>query len=333
MRVLVTGGTGFTGSALVARLLMEGHGVVALDYKAGFQQEALRAAGAEVVLGSVTDQERVDRSMRGVEVVFHLAAAFRELNKPDTFYEEVNVRGTQVVVNSALKHGVRKVIYCSTCGVHGNVDHPPADEDAPIKPADYYQRTKYEAEPIVSAANGAQMETSILRPAAIYGPGDPERFFMIFKRVSTGTFPMFGSGSTLYHPLYIDNLVDAFLLSMLPGAGTGRAYLIADEHYYSIEEIVRAVARALDVPVRIPHYPVLPLMALGHILEKVCRPFGIIPPIFPRRVDWYRQNRAFNIDRARRELGYVPRVQLEDGLRRTAMWYREMGFLGARRQS
>jgi 2-alkyl-3-oxoalkanoate reductase len=85
MRVLVTGGTGFTGSALVARLLMEGHGVVALDYKAGFQQEALRAAGAEVVLGSVTDQERVDRSMRGVEVVFHLAAAFRELNKPDTF--------------------------------------------------------------------------------------------------------------------------------------------------------------------------------------------------------------------------------------------------------
>jgi nucleoside-diphosphate-sugar epimerase len=327
MRVLVTGGTGFTGTALVKRLLLLGHAVVALDYKEGLECEALRAQGARVVIGSVTDPEAVERSMNGVEVVFHLAAAFRELNKPDSFYDKVNVGGTRVVLAAARRDGVRKFIYCSTCGVHGNVDHPPANEDAPIQPADYYQRTKYEAEPFVTQETGQGLETVILRPAAIYGPGDPERFFMIFKRVSRGTFPMFGSGLTLYHPLYVDNLVDAFLLCMPPGAGNGRTYLIADESYYPIEEIVRAVARALDVPIRIPHYPVLPVVALGHIVEKVCRPFGLAPPIFPRRVDWYRQNRAFDIARARRELGYVPRVDLDEGLRRTGEWYKMMGYL------
>jgi nucleoside-diphosphate-sugar epimerase len=171
------------------------------------------------------------------------------------------------------------------------------------------------------------MEIVILRPAAIYGPGDPERFFMIFKRVAKGTFPMFGSGRTLYHPLYIDNLVDAFLLCMPSGVGRGREYLIADEKYYPIEEIVQAVARALDVPVRIPHYPVLPVVAVGHIVEKICRPLGIAPPIFPRRVDWYRQNRAFDITRAKQELGYRPRIELGQGLQETGAWYRQMGYL------
>ncbi len=327
MRILVTGGTGFTGTALVQRLCEEGHSVVALDYKEGLACDALRAMGAEVVIGSVTDRAVVERSMRGVEFVFHLAAAFRELNVPNAFYDEVNVGGTRIVMEAALGAGARKVVYCSTCGVHGNVDHPPASEDAPIRPADYYQRTKYEAEPLVKQLAKGRMEAVIVRPAAIYGPGDPERFFMIFKRVAKGKFPMFGSGRTLYHPLYVDNLVDCMLLCMPAGVGDGREYLIADDEYYPIEHIVREVARALGTQVSIPHYPVWPVVAVGHVCEKLCRPFGITPPIFPRRVDWYRQNRAFDITRAKRELGYVPRIPLAEGLRRTGEWYREKGYL------
>jgi nucleoside-diphosphate-sugar epimerase len=109
--------------------------------------------------------------------------------------------------------------------------------------------------------------------------------------------------------------------------GNGREYLIADEHYYAIEDIVKAVARALEAPVRIPHFPVWPVVAVGHVVEKLCKPFGITPPIFPRRVDWYRQNRAFDIGRAKRELGYAPRIGLDEGLRRTGHWYREQGYL------
>jgi nucleoside-diphosphate-sugar epimerase len=327
MKILVTGGTGFTGKALVRRLLDQGHQVVALDYKEGLKTQELRDWGAEVILGSVTDREVVRRAMRGVELVHHVAAAFREMNVPDTYYHDVNVNGTRNVLEEAIAHGVRKVIYCSTCGVHGNIDHPPGGEDAPIRPADYYQRTKFEAEPVVREFFERGLKTVILRPAAIYGPGDPERFFLIFKRVAKGTFPMFGNGKTLYHPLYIDNLIDAFILAMGEGKGEGEAYLIADEEYLGIEDLVRRVGKALNVDVKVPHYPVWPVVAAGHVCEKVCRPFGITPPLFPRRVDWYRQNRAFKIDKAKRDLGYRPGVGIDEGLRRTAEWYRREGYL------
>lgn len=329
MRILVTGGTGFTGKALVHRLLKDGHKVVAMDNKEGLKTQELREWGAEVVIGSVTDRELVRKCMKGVEVVHHLAAAFRELNVPNSYYEEVNVGGTRNVLEAAWENKVSKFIYCSTCGVHGNVDNPPGDETAPIKPADYYQRTKYDAEPVVQEYFRKGMKTVILRPAAIYGPGDPERFFMIFKRVASGRFLMFGNGKTLYHPLYIDNLVEAFLLASQPGRGDGQAYLIADEEYVAIEDLVRRAARALNVPVSVPHFPVWPVIVVGHVVEKVCKPFRITPPIFPRRVDWYRQNRAFNIGKAKRELGYKPHVGLDEGLRRTAEWYRREGYLRA----
>jgi nucleoside-diphosphate-sugar epimerase len=327
MRILVTGGTGFTGRALVKRLIAEGHEVVALDYKEGLKTGELRDMGAEVVIGSVTDKATIKKCMKNVEIVHHLAAAFREMNVPDSYYREVNVGGTRNALEAAYNENVKKFIYCSTCGVHGNIDDPPGDEDAPIQPADYYQQTKYEAEPIVHEFYKKGMKTVILRPAAIYGPGDPERFFMIFKRVAGGRFPMFGNGKTYYHPLYIDNLIDAHMLSMEDGKGDGKAYLIADEDYIEIEELVKKVADAMNVQVSIPHFPVMPLVVAGHICEKMCKPFGITPPIFPRRVDWYRQNRAFKIDKAKRDLGYQPRIDLDEGLRRTARWYKEEGYL------
>jgi nucleoside-diphosphate-sugar epimerase len=327
MRVLVTGGTGFTGKALVKRLLDLGHEVVVLDYKEGLKTQEIRDWGAEVVLGSVTDREVVRRAMKDVELVHHVAAAFREMNVPDSYYHEVNVGGTQNVLEAAREAGVRKLVYCSTCGVHGNIDNPPGGEDAPIRPADYYQRTKYEAEPIVREYCDRGLPTVTLRPAAIYGPGDPERFGLIFRRVARGTFPMFGSGRTYYHPLYIDSLVDAFVLAMEGDRGVGQAYLIADEQYLEIEDLVKRVARALNVDVRIPHYPIVPIIVAGHLCEKLCKPFGIAPPLFPRRVDWYRQNRAFRIDKAKRDLGYQPKVGIDEGLRRTAEWYRNEGFL------
>ncbi|MGC1404160.1 MAG: NAD-dependent epimerase/dehydratase family protein [Thermodesulfobacteriota bacterium] len=327
MRVLVTGGTGFTGKSLVRRLLDEGHHVVALDYKEGLKTEELRKWGAEVVIGSVTDKNLVDQCLEGVDVIHHLAAAFRELNVPNSYYHEVNVGGTLNALEAAFRHKVKKFIYCSTCGVHGNIDHPPGGEDAPIQPADYYQATKYEAEPLVHEFYKRGMKTVILRPAAIYGPGDPERFYMIFKRAAKGAFPMFGNGKTLYHPLYIDNLIDAFMLAMEEDKGNGQAYLIADEEYLGIEELVRKVGWAMGIEVKIKHYPIIPLIIAGHVFEKLCKPFKITPPIFPRRVDWYRQNRAFKIDKAKKELGYQPRVGIDEGLKRTAEWYKQEGYL------
>jgi nucleoside-diphosphate-sugar epimerase len=150
---------------------------------------------------------------------------------------------------------------------------------------------------------------------------------MIFRKVASGSFPMFGDGKTYYHPLYIDNLIDAFMLAMEDGKGDGEAYLIADEEYVEIEDLVKRTGRAMGTEARIKHYPVWPLVVAGHVCEKVCSPLKITPPIFPRRVDWFRQNRAFKIDKAKRDLGYKPQVGLDEGLRKTAEWYRSEGYI------
>lgn len=325
MRVLVTGGTGFTGAALVERLLLDGHSVVSLDKQPGLFDKQLQAKGAELVFASITDREVVARCCIDVEVVLHLAAAFREIGVPDPVYTSVNADGTRIVAEQALAAGARKLVYCSTQGVHGHIASPPGDESSPIAPADHYQQTKFDGERVLRGFDGTALEYTILRPTAIYGPGDPGRFQMIYRRVRSGRFPMFGSGRTFYHPVYVDNLVDAFVLAMGAGIGAGEAYIIGDAEYFPIEELVRKVGRAIDVDVRIPHFPILPLIIAGHICEKACKPFGIEPPIFPRRVDWFRQVRAFRIDKARRELGYAPRIGIDEGLKRTGEWYLSTG--------
>lgn len=327
MKVLVTGGTGFTGKALTKRLLKEGFEVIVLDNKEYKDTLELKELGAKVVIGSVTDKDIVDKLMDGVDIVQHMAAAFREMGVPENYYHQVNVDGTRILLESALNNNIKKFIYCSTCGVHGNIDEIPADENAPIQPADYYQESKYEAEVIVNEFQKKGLKTVILRGTATYGPGDPGRFLMIYKKVSKGNFPMFGSGKTLYHPVFINNLIDAHMIAMDGEKGVGESYLIADENYVEIENLVREVGKSLDVAVKVPHYPILPLIIAGHFFEKTFTPFGLKPPIFPRRVDWFRQNRAFNIDKARRELGYQPKVSLSEGLKITADWYKKEGLI------
>lgn len=325
MKVFVTGGTGFTGTALVRRLLDDGHEVSVLDKQPGLADAELRERGARIAYGSVTDRAAVAGCSEGAEVVMHLAAAFRELGVGDDVYRSVNGLGTRIVAEEALRTGARKLVYCSTQGVHGHIAAPPGDESSPIAPADYYQQSKYEGEVELQRFASTPLEYTVLRPTAIYGPGDPGRFQMIYRRVKQGVFPMFGSGRTFYHPVYIDNLVDAFVLAAQPGVGAGQAYIVGDAEYFPIQELVARVARALGVRVRIPHYPIWPLIAAGHVCEKVCRPIGVEPPIFPRRVDWFRQVRAFRIDKARRDLGYEPRVGIDEGLRRTGDWYLATG--------
>ena len=327
MKVCVTGGTGFTGAALVLRLLGDGHAVNVLDNKPGLIADELQSHGAELSYGSVTDRDLVEAAVAGCDTVMHLAAAFRELDVPESLYHEVNRDGTRIVGEACLKAGVRKLVYCSTQGVHGHIEHPPGDETSPIAPADYYQQTKYEGELELQALTDKGLDYTTLRPTAIYGPGDPGRFVMLFKRAKSGSFPMFGRGTTFYHPVYIDNLVDAFVLAAEPGRGSGEAYIIGDAEYFPIEVLVKRVGCAIGVDVKIKHYPIWPLIVAGHICEKACKPLGIAPPIFPRRVDWFRQVRAFKIDKARRELGYEPKIGIDVGLRRTGEWYTANGYI------
>ncbi|MGP1273478.1 MAG: NAD-dependent epimerase/dehydratase family protein [Phycisphaerales bacterium] len=330
MKVLVTGGTGFTGSHLVRRLIRKGDEVVVLDNQPGLFHDELRDLGATIHIGSVTDREIVNKATEGCEVVQHTAAAFRKLNVPDRHYWDVNVEGTRNVCNACKTFGVRKLVYCSTQGVHGHIATGTGSEESPIAPADYYQETKYNGEEVVMQFVHEGLDATIVRPTAIYGPGDPGRFLMLYKLCKTGTFHMFGDGTTHYHPVHIENLCDVFELAASAPGVTGEAFIAGDDHSVELNELVREVGRAMDIDVKIRYWPFAPLRAAAVVCEGVCKPLRITPPLFPRRVDWYRQHRSFTIDKARTKLGYNPRVDLPMGLKQTGDWYRQFGYLDGR---
>ena len=327
MRVLVTGGTGFTGSHVVRRYLQQGHDVRVLDAQKGIFFDELAAAGAKIRMGSVAEREAVRQAVEGCDLVLHVAASFRDVMASKATYRSVNVEGTRIVAEESLRAGVKRLVYCSTEGVHGNVKNPPGNEESPIAPEDYYQQTKWEGELALREVAARGLAFSILRPTGIYGPGDPARFLMMFRMVNRGRFFIVGDGKACYHPLYIDNLVDAFELAAERPEAVGETFIVADTRFFSWNELIPMVADALGVKVKIHYLPLAPVWILSAICEGICWPLGIAPPLFRRRAEMFSHMRAFDISKARRLLGYEPRIGLEEGLRLTCAWYREHGYL------
>jgi nucleoside-diphosphate-sugar epimerase len=327
MRALVTGGTGFTGGHLAGELRTRGWEVRALA-RPRSNVDALLEHGVEVHRGELTSRRDVIAAANGADVIFHVAAAYREARHPDRYYEDVNVGGTEHVLAAAEEHGAR-LVHCSTGGVHGHIRSIPADEDAPLNPGDIYQQTKLEGEMRVQEAIRRGLPASVVRPAAIYGPGDL-RMLKLFRMVHNRTFRMFGGGMTRYHLVYISDLVEGMILCATRPEALGRTYLLAGPRHTALNELVMLVARAVGAPPPRGSLPLWPLVAAARGCEWVCRPLGIEPPLHVRRVDFFRKDRAFSIERARREIGYEPRVDPAEGLARTAAWYFEQKLLARR---
>lgn len=328
MQILVTGGTGFVGSHLVRRLLARGHQVRTLDKNPGLFDAELRQLGAELVTGSVSDAEMVDRSVAGAEVVYHLASPFGDLLQPDSVYWDVEVKGTRYLLEAAERSGVRRVVHCSTQGVHGSLTETPGDENSPFSPQDYYCYSKVEGERVCQEFLARGMDIVVVRPTSVYGPGDTRGWLKLYRMIARGWFPMIGDGKTLNHPVYVENLAELLELAAIVPEARSRVYLAGDDHPVTLNELVREVGAAIGTKVRIIRFPWYEAARLGAtVVEGVSKRFGLNPPVFRRRLSWYRTNRAFRIDRARKELGYHPGVSLREGLARTAEWYRSNGYL------
>jgi dihydroflavonol-4-reductase len=325
-KILVTGATGFAGSHLTERLVGEGQDVRIL-VRPGADVDRPDLAGAEVVRGDVTDAASVRMAVAGVDIVYHIAALFRKARFPDSTYWATNYDGALNLIRASMDEGVRRFVHCSTVGVLGSIEKPPANENSPYNPGDVYQRSKCEAEQAVLRHHAEQgFPAVVVRPAGIYGPGDV-RWLKLFKSIAKHRFPMIGSGKTLIHWVYISDLVDAFRLAADSPSAPGQVYIAAGERYVSLNQLAATIAGGLGVPAPKLHIPFKPVYAVSAVCEDVCRKFGIEPPIFRRRVEFFIKDRAFDIGKAKRELGYAPKVSLEDGVGRTIAWYREQGLL------
>ena len=324
MKIALTGATGYTGSRLLAALRFAGHQVSALA-RAGSTRPPTE--GVDWVPGDLTGTEALARLVEGCQAVIHVAAVYRTAGHPDSYYRDVNVGGTERLLEAAARAGVARFVHTSTVGVHGHVETPPADETSAFHPGDIYQATKVEGELLALDYHRRRgLPVAVVRPGAIYGPGET-RLLKLFRAIARGRYAVVGSGRTFYHPVYIDDLVAGYLLALTHPAAAGEAFIIGGPQYVSQDDLAAAIARHTGGSVLAFHIPAWPLQLAGDLCEAVCVPFGIDPPLHRRRVDFWTKSRAFSIEKARRLLGYAPRFDLEAGLARTVAAYREAHWL------
>jgi nucleoside-diphosphate-sugar epimerase len=329
VKAFITGATGFIGSRLALHCLEAGHSVRVLGQARNEQEEenagALERKGAEVVIASVTDRDRLLQALDEIEVVFHLAAAQHEANVPDQHFWDVNVEGTRNMLDASVAAGARRFVHGSSIGVYGGVGRGTVRDDSPLEPDNIYGVTKLAGEEVVRSY-AERIDFVISRISETYGPGD-RRLVKLFKGVQKGNFPMIGAGDNLHPLIYIDDLIEGLLLAAASERAVGKTIVMAGSQPVSTREMVTIVARQLGKSPPRLRIPLAPMMLVANTMQAVLRPLGIQPPLHPRRMNFYRKSFAFSMDEARTVLGFEPKTDFRTGAAQTARWYEAQGIL------
>ncbi len=326
-RILITGATGFTGAVLTRKLAGCGATIHAIA-RSSSNIEPLKDLDIRWFRGEVYDPATVKAAMEGVSYVFHLAAAYREAKAGEEMNRKVHVESTKLLAETARTNSsFKRFVQVSTVGVHGHIENPPADENYAFNPGDIYQKTKAEAELWLrdfAMKNG--LPFTVIRPAAIYGPGD-KRLFKVFKMATWPVFPILGSGKCLYHLIHVEDLTDAMMLAATHPAANNETFICGNPDPITLEDMGRTIASELGRNLKVVRIPAWPFFLLGAACEAICKPFGIEPPIYRRRVAFFTKDRAFNTRKLHEKLGYSCKYSNKEGLIRTARWYIDNGWL------
>jgi nucleoside-diphosphate-sugar epimerase len=326
--VLVTGGTGFLGRHLVGRLLGTGRRVRILGRTPA---PDLEQRGVDFVRASLEDAAAVLAACEGVETVFHVAAKVGVWGRYDDFFR-INVMGTRAVLAGCRAHGVKRLVYTSTPSVvYNGRDLAGVNESLPLTTAcpSPYPVTKAIAEGEVLAANEATLRTVALRPHLIWGIGDPHLVPRLLQRARTGRLRITGSGCNRVDLVHVENVVDATLLAENALAvsspadrketgsrrADGRAYFITNGEPVVLWEWINTLLRSLGEPVVTKRISLRTASALGAACELAWRALPLTgePPMTRFVAAELAKDHWFDISAARRDLGYVPRVGMEQG--------------------
>jgi dihydroflavonol-4-reductase len=330
-KLFVTGAAGFIGGALFRRLVAYGLDVTGSVL---FEKEAatMRAEGFQIEILDLTSNESWAPFVENVDIVFHIAATFQEVEKSEDYYEKANNHAVVKLAKAANEAGVERFVHCSTVGVHGDVKQIPCTEKTPFNPMDIYHKTKLRGElallEYAKTLGDDGMVVTVNRPAMVYGPGDT-RMMKLYQGIFNRRFVMIGSGETLAHLGYIEDQVDSLILC----AGRPRsdvhmeAFNIASGQPITLNEMTRMIAAEGNVRLPSWHVPVWTIWSAALLCEILWKPFGARPPLFRRRVGFFTHNRAFDIGKAREKLGYDPKWQEKDGLVEAIKWYRQEDYL------
>ena len=320
MKVLITGGGGFIGSHLVDSQLSHGHEVRAVDLQIDRITHVASHPSLEIVTGDITDEKLIEPLVDGIDIIYHLASAHLDVTFPDAYYRQVNVHATMTLLRAAHDAGVRRIVHCSTNGVIGELNNPPVDETAPCHPTNIYEKTKLEGEQVVlSFARETDYPVVVVRPAWVYGPRCP-RTEKLMRTIRKGRFLMFGSGDTLRHPIYISDALQGLELCAEAESAPGQIYFIAGEQPVTIKELVQTVADVQGVQRPKLHLPLTVGKAAGYMLQFTFKPLGKQPPFSRRSLDFFLKDNAYDIGKAKHDLGFYPQIDLQAGLTETLAW-------------
>lgn len=320
-RALVTGAGGFIGRHLVQRQLENGHNVRALD----LHVDGIADGRIEPIECDIRDRERVREALRDCDVVYHLASAHLSLRATEQDYWDVNVKAARALVEDAAQAGVRRFVHCSSVGVHGEIRRPPANEDSECRPELIYERTKWEGEKSVrDLAQASGFPLAVIRPVWVYGPGCG-RTEKLMRTVHKGRFFYVGSGKTLRHCVHISDMIDAFDLAATVPAAVGQVFIVGDGGAVTLADLMKVIADTVGAPAPKLHLPLWAMWMAGLSAEAAFAVLGKEPPLSRRSLKFFTNNTSFDISRARKVLGYEPKVSLREGMKRTYDRLRELG--------
>jgi len=330
-KVLVTGATGLVGSHLVERLLERGDRVRVL-VRPTSKTDFLKERGIELFYGDLGDRAGLRRAMEGIEIVYHCAARPPLGGTPQEFHRD-NVEGTENLLEAGLQEGIERFVHVSTVDVYGYDHHDGADERTPLRPDGLYSRSKIEAERLAMRYHDKYgLPITILRPCLIYGPRDRHLLPTVLRLISKKRVPLVAGGEVLLDLVYVGDVAEALLLAAMRREAIGEAYNITDGARRTLREIVETFARVWG---RNPHYLNLPY-ALSYGVAALASGLSCLfrfptPPILRWEViKAMGHHRHFDISKARQQLGYRPKVSLEEGLKLTLDWYRTQASQPAR---
>lgn len=327
MRMLVTGGTGFVGQKLAHRLLGSGHEVFAMGRNETVGN-LLEKVGITFLKIDLSDEAAVIAACEKIDYVFHCGAFSSPWGDYEPFYKS-NVLGTIHVIQGCKVHRVKRLIHVSTPSIYFQYgDRIDVKEEYPLPEqfANYYAETKYLAEKEIDKAHHEGIPVITIRPRAIFGPGDTAIIPRLIKVNEEKFIPLIHEGKAQLDLTYVENVVDALILCMnSPKETLGGKYNISNGEQVQLKEILETLFEKLDMPFHYKKVPFGLAFRLAQLLEWISQTFqnGKEPLLTKYTVSVISKTQTLNIEKAKRELGYVPKISVNEGIELYAKWWKK----------
>ncbi|MBN1381139.1 MAG: NAD-dependent epimerase/dehydratase family protein [Deltaproteobacteria bacterium] len=325
-KVLITGATGFIGGNLVKGNLAKGNRVRALALTGDPGAVSLKTQGVEVAEGDVRDFASVKKAVDGMEIVFHCAAVVTDW-APKRLFREVTVDGAENMCRAAGEAGVSRFVDISTCDVFGIDEDHVMDESFPLRPwKEPYPDYKIKSEEIMWRYHREKgLPVTMVYPCWVFGEGD-QTFVPLLADAIIKKELIFWRRDALVWPTYIENLVDLLLLISEDPRAVGNGYLVHDGECTTLQEFCTEIARAMGVPPATTHIPYGLAYAASWIMELLWKMLRIQkrPLLTTYTVKNLGSRFHFSIDKARRELGWTPKIPYREGMAVTMKWLKTL---------